>query len=279
MKLSADELRTGAMSAKSLRMAVRTLRESGFLAIEAILPHDWVSHTRQVCNEALLRYMETLDTQKREAMQRVHTAMFPPICSPFMDAAAIENPFAVQVAEATIGHDFFCTFYNTNTQWPHSGIQHLHRDFDHLFAGFPVPLPVIQIIVNIPLVDFTLENGATEVWPGSHLIVDERPEDGKALDQRAACLPSVRTTVPAGSIILRDMRTWHRGMPNRTSEIRTMLAMIYNRAFLNPYISATELIEIPRHTWKQLSPRARQIFRHNPIVDKEPSLDGKAPPY
>ena len=100
-------------------------------------------------------------------MERTHTAMFPPVCSPFMDAVAIENPFAVQVTEAAIGPDFFCTFYNTNTQWPHSGMQHVHRDFEHLFPAFPVPLPIIQVIVNIPLIDFTLENGATEVWPGT----------------------------------------------------------------------------------------------------------------
>jgi hypothetical protein len=68
-------------------------------------------------------------------------------------------------------------------------------------------------------------------------------------------------------------------MPNQTDEIRTMLAMIYDRPFLNAYISATELIEIPRRTWDQLSDRAKHIFRYNPIVDREPSLDGKAPPY
>ena len=95
----------------------------------------------------------------------------------------------------SIGPDFFCTFYNTNTQWPHSGIQHVHRDFDHLFPGFPVALPIIQVIVNIPLTDFTLENGATEVWPGSHLIVDEIPNDNEAFEERAKTLPSVRTTV------------------------------------------------------------------------------------
>jgi ectoine hydroxylase-related dioxygenase (phytanoyl-CoA dioxygenase family) len=155
----------------------------------------------------------------------------------------------------------------------------VHRDFDHLFPGHPVALPIVQVIVNIPLIDFTIENGATEVWPGSHLIVDENSEHTAAIEERAAELPSVRTTVPAGSIILRDMRTWHRGMPNRTNDIRTMLAMIYNRSFLNAFISATELIEIPRITWEQLSERARHIFRHNPIVDKAPPFHGKAPPY
>src|SRR5262245_51742032 len=218
MKMSAAELQVGAMNDENLRIAVRTLKVCGFVVLENVLARDWVDRTRQVCDETLERYMRTLSPEKRRTMERTHAAMFPPVCSPFMDAVAIENSFAVQVTEAAIGPDFFCTFYNTNTQWPHSGMQHVHRDFDHLFPGFPVPLPIIQVIVNIPLIDFTLENGATEVWPGTHLIVDDGPEDAQAIEDRASELPSVRTTAPAGSIILRDMRTWHRGMPNKTND-------------------------------------------------------------
>ena len=279
MKISAAELQAQAMSEENLRIAVRTLKECGFVIIEDVVSPDWIDRIRRQCDETLQRYMRAVSPEKRATMERTHTAMFPPICSPFMDSVAIENPFAVQVTEAAIGPDFFCTFYNTNTQWPHSGGQQVHRDFDHLFPDHPIALPIIQVIVNIPLIDFTLGNGATEVWPGTHLIVDELPNDREALEERAKYLPSVRTTVSAGSIILRDMRTWHRGMPNETEEIRTMLAMIYDRPFLNAYISATELIEIPRCTWEQMSDRAKHIFRYNPIVDREPTLDGKAPPY
>ena len=52
--------------------------------------------------------------------------------------------------------------------------------------------------------------------------------------------PSVPTTLPpprispllplttiAGSIIIRDLRLWHAGMPNRIDTIRVMLAMIH----------------------------------------------------
>ncbi len=279
MKISKAERCSGTLTDSNLKAAVKILRECGFLVMEDAISREWIKATRAACDDELNLYMERVTPEKRALMERTHVAMFPPVCSPFMDAVAIENPFAVQVSEALIGKDFFCTFYNTNTQWPHSGMQQVHRDFDHLFPGHPVALPIVQVIVNIPLIDFTIENGATEVWPGSHLIVDENSEHAAAIEDRAAELPSVRTTVPAGSIILRDMRTWHRGMPNRTNDIRTMLAMIYNRSFLNAFISATELIEIPRITWEQLSERAKHIFRHNPIVDKAPPFHGKAPPY
>jgi len=279
MKISAAELQSGVMNDDNVKRAARALKECGYVVLENAISRDWIDRTRQVSDETLERYLRTLAPEKREYYETIHTAMFPPRCSPFMDAVAIENPFAVQVTEAVFGPDFFCTFYNTNTQWPHSGIQHIHRDYDHLFPELPIALPIIQVVVNILLTDFTLENGATEVWPGTHLIVDGCPKDADALDERASMLPSVRTTAPAGSIILRDMRTWHRGMPNQTNEIRTMLAMIYDRPFLNAYISASELIEIPRVVWEQMSDRAKHIFRFNPIVEREPSLDGTPPPY
>jgi ectoine hydroxylase-related dioxygenase (phytanoyl-CoA dioxygenase family) len=279
MKISKSERDSGLLSERNFKAGVRTLKECGFVVIEDAISCSWVDRTRAACDRALNQCMEALTPEKREPMQRTNVPMFPPVCSPFMDAVAIENPLAVQVSEALIGKDFFCTYYNTNTQWPHSGQQHVHRDFEHLFPGHPVPLPISQIVVNIPLIDFTIANGATEVWPGSQLIVDDSPEDSEVMDERATQLSSVRTTVSAGSIILRDMRTWHRGMPNKTSDIRTMLAMIYNRPFLNAFINAPELIEIPRITWAQLSDRAKHIFRYNPVVDKEPPFHGKVPPY
>jgi hypothetical protein len=150
MKISAAELQAGAMNDENLKIAVRTLKECGFVVLEDVLAREWVDRTRQVCDETLRRYMRNLSPEKRRTMEHTHTAMFPPACSPFMDAVAIENPFAVQVTEAAIGPDFFCTFYNTNTQWPHSGMQHVHRDFEHLFPGFPVPLPIIQVQLAQP---------------------------------------------------------------------------------------------------------------------------------
>ncbi|MBM3278315.1 MAG: phytanoyl-CoA dioxygenase family protein [Candidatus Handelsmanbacteria bacterium] len=54
--------------------------------------------------------------------------------------------------------------------------------------------------------NFTADNGTTEVWPGSHLITD-RPEDrGVPLEERARELPSERMTAPAGALVVRDLR-------------------------------------------------------------------------
>ena len=75
------------------------------------------------------------------------------------------------------------------------------------------------VVVNILLDDFTAANGATQIWPGSHRLVDADQAEINTLKispSRWSDYPRVQVTAPAGSIVIRDMRTWHRGMANTT---------------------------------------------------------------
>ena len=68
----------------------------------------------------------------------------------------------------------------------------------------------------------------------------------------------------AGSIVFRDMRTWHRGMPNTTDQPRTMISLVYYRQYYLPddlvsYPPEEADIEIER-----LSQRAIEVYRLRP---------------
>ena len=178
-----------------------------------------------------------------------------------MDSLAIANPYATQLLDTVLGADVFCTYYNANITWPGSRVQVLHRDTNLLFPELTVPLPPHTVVVNIMLVDFTVENGATEVWPGSQLITD-RPEDkGVPLEERAHALPSLRTVAPAGSLVVRDLRMWHRGMSNQTDIIRTMLAIVYFRGFMH----RSEVMTIPKSVWASMPEKVQRLLRHNRV--------------
>jgi ectoine hydroxylase-related dioxygenase (phytanoyl-CoA dioxygenase family) len=262
MKLTDTERRRGRLSKPRLARAVQHLKEAGYVILERALPDAWVNGMRKACDEALTRYLED-GTHRQRYLEdnKGHVGMYPPRTMPYMDPLAVENPLAVQIMEAAMGPDIFCTFYNTNTAWPGCGVQKIHRDTHHLFPEVPMALPVHMVVVNIPLVDFTVENGATEIWPGSHLVVDAEEDRGLPLEARAARMPSLRTVMPAGSLVVRDMRLWHRGMPNRTDTIRTMLAIVYFRAFLH----RPDTMTIPSATWEAMSETARRLFRHNTV--------------
>jgi len=124
-------------------------------------------------------------------------------------------------------------------------------------------LPPFSIVLNVPLVDFTVATGATEVWPGTHLDNRPHPDGVNNYDALAADKPSALTDVPIGSLVLRDMRMWHRGMPNRTETIRTMLAVVYNRLFYD----FNRKLDIPNKVWEQMSEEAQEVFRFNSVVE------------
>jgi hypothetical protein len=162
--------------------------------------------------------------------------------------------------ESAMG-EIVCSFYHSNTTLPgNSDFQAIHIDMPSLlFPGLPVALPPWLIVVNFPLIDFTAENGGTEIWPGTHLNTDERN-----LVERCGVVPSIRSTVRVGDLVIRDLRTWHRGVPNLTNNTRTMLAIVYNRPWFRMPPSC---IQISQAEWQALPEYAQRIFRENMIID------------
>lgn len=270
MKISPKECQEGRLTEEHLGLALQLLGEGGYVILEEVLPRAWIATMREAFDAELVR---TDPTQGRgNAQAKGHGGCSAPLTMPFLDPLAVENPLGLQIIEAVMGRDVWAILpYHTNTAWPGSGVQHTHRDTQHLFPELPLALPPTLLVIHIPLVDCTEENGSTEVWPGTHLIPDPDPEatTPDRLAARAAQMPSLRTNMPAGSIVVRDMRVWHRGMPNRTQTNRTMLSIVYFRQL---HRFPTHLVHLPAitSTAKQLlSERAQHLYRYNPVEAHE----------
>jgi hypothetical protein len=69
--------------------------------------------------------------------------------------------------------------------------------------------------------------------------------------------------IPTGSLVVRDMRLWHRGMPNTTDERRSMLSLVYARPF--HHWPDRKSIEDTKHVWDALSKQARKVYRYSYI--------------
>jgi hypothetical protein len=101
-----------------------------------------------------------------------------------------------------------------NFNLPGSRTQHWHTDrpFDREF-----------IIVNVAMVDHTVENGATDVIPGTHKRLYRYTDFVfNKVDRN-----SQRVLLNRGDVLIRSSSTWHRGMTNRTSVPRPMLAFTW----------------------------------------------------
>jgi hypothetical protein len=266
MQITDTERAEGKLTPENLRLAALTFNEVGYVEIEDVFNLVYLDMIRDAYESQLRSFLEGrggLDGLEGKTFGKNHLSFHPPILFPLADERIAAHPLAVQLTTELMGENFHCGFYNTNTAMPGSGMQPIHQDTRTLFgAALGVPHPVVSLVVNIPLCDFTIENGSTEVWPGTHRFVDGATEDGRTLEERASLLPSARTNFKAGSLVLRDMLMWHRGMPNRADHPRTMIALIWERSFKRPYT-----MEIPRSTWDAWSEGTRNIYRHNRIVD------------
>lgn len=265
MRIAAQELEKGALSAERLALAVRYLRDLGLVIVEDAYDPAFIAQVRAACEARLERHIEKLGGRsalKGRTFGDNHVGFFPPLFMPIADARIAAHPIAVQILTGVLGDKLQCSFYHTNTALPGSGLQPIHRDSGSLFGTeLGVPHPVTSIVLNVPLCDFTEQNGSTEVWPGTHLIVDAVPEDGKELDRRVEGMASVRLNMPVGSFALRDLRLWHRGVPNLTDRPRTMFAIVYQRGWL-----ACDPVTIPQSTWDAWPESARHVFRRNAVV-------------
>jgi ectoine hydroxylase-related dioxygenase (phytanoyl-CoA dioxygenase family) len=158
-----------------------------------------------------------------------HYNQGPPVTAPYVFEDVVANRVAVQVAVLAVGSPVQLTLFTANTILPSSEPQRLHRDHGNLWADLTESPPPAFVSVHVPLVGISEANGSTQVWPGTHRLAHEGPvpSEEAELAARAAVSPPVQLTCPAGGIILRDGRAWHRGMPNATDRPRIMISMIY----------------------------------------------------
>ena len=63
---------------------------------------------------------------------------------------------------------------------------------------------------------------------------------------------------PAGSVVIRDIRAWHGGTPNLSSEVRA----IPNCEFHAPWYREPWPVSMPREVHNTLSPTAQRLTRY-----------------
>lgn len=247
IQLADVEQENGEMCDAHLNSSVRLLREVGAVILEKAVPLEIVKEAQTVYFDAIQRGM----TRKiRHPMEM-----------PFLHHQFITNPFALQIIEAAMGKKVALFRLGIHDVPPDIDGNQMekapHRDGNHLFPELPCVLPVSGIYVNIPLVDFLEENGATKIWPSSHLIMDNPPSDVRYIGERSKHLPALQAVMPMGSLILRDMRLWHVGMPNGTDTNRPMLDIGYTRVF--PH--ASERLRVPEEIKQHWSKEAKKLLR------------------
>lgn len=117
----------------------------------------------------------------------------------------------------------------------------------------PLPRPHAPLVCNTmwAITDFTAENGATRLVPGSH---------------RAEALPtpfgdiegSIAAAMPRGSVLVYNGSLWHGGGPNTTGARRVGVAMNYCAGWIRQ--QENQLLGVPMEVARGFSPRLRKLL-------------------
>ena len=210
------------------QQAANAILENGFVILKDAVPHKPLEILRERMDqdsEELLAYCEKIGGNPRE---RGHLQQGPPLSKEFVFPEVAMNEHVNEICSRLFRHKPKLTFYNGNTNYPGSTTQQLHMDGQHhTKPPEPVHAP-ISVVVNIPPQPTHSGNGAIQIWPGSHTV---RKNIGGRIDTeyqiaRRKLVPPIQVRTELGDVLIRDVRLWHRGVPNPSNRARHMVALI-----------------------------------------------------
>ncbi|MEN5033194.1 phytanoyl-CoA dioxygenase family protein [Pseudomonas sp. TWI929] len=132
---------------------------------------------------------------------------------------------------------------------PGQGLQPLHRDDATSLWRHPQYGREARLQMMLAISDFTEENGATRVIPGSHQWDDERMPTQEE---------TVAAQMKAGSALLWIGSVYHGGGANTTASPRTGLTMAYDLAFLR--LEENHFLSIPVERVRQLPSEMQRLL-------------------
>jgi ectoine hydroxylase-related dioxygenase (phytanoyl-CoA dioxygenase family) len=148
---------------------------------------------------------------------------------------------------------------------PEEIAQPIHAD-DQLI---PLPKPHVPTVCNTmwALTDFSEENGATRIIPGTHKA-DHSPSYGADYD-------SIPAEMAQGSVLIWHGSLWHGGGANRSAAVRVGIAMNYCAGWIRQ--QENQQLGIPREIARGFSPRLRELVGYGVYRSLVGHIDKRSP--
>lgn len=162
------------------------------------------------------------------------------------------HPRVLAAIAHVLRNDLKLSSLNFRAALPGQGLQQLHADWDRA-----VKADDYYVCNSIWLLDdFTAENGATRVVPGSQRS-GKMPREAMA-DPADRHPDEILLTAPAGTVVIFNSHTWHGGTRNQTSKPRRAMHSYFTRRDQRQQLDQRKYIT--RETYDRLSPAARFIL-------------------
>ena len=217
------------------------LDEQGYLPLDNIISHEQAARMRQAMEElfALEKTGQPDGASECGNMQNKSDAF--DVC--------ITHPRVLAAIAHVLREEFKSLGVHTRPNPPGMARGGLHVDW----SGPPPAAGQYSVCNSMwPLCDFTEENGATSVVPGSHRS-GQTPD---VLDDPLAIHPQeIQIVVPLGTVVIFNSHTWHSANANRSSAPRPNVTSFWGRKTFGSFTSA-----LSRDTAARVPQAAQYLF-------------------
>ncbi|GAA0911533.1 hypothetical protein GCM10009549_22790 [Streptomyces thermoalcalitolerans] len=138
---------------------------------------------------------------------------------------SVRVPLVLDLMEEVLGFNFLLSSTHANIAGPGGAAMNIHAD--QTFARPPWPPYALVANSMWMLDDFTEDNGATRLVPGSHLL-GRQPD----YDRGEGDVETIPVCAPAGSVMIFDGRLWHQTGANVTDRPRHGILNYYCRGYV-----------------------------------------------
>jgi len=147
---------------------------------------------------------------------------------------------------------------------PGEPAQVLHHDD----GVYPLPRPHEQVVLTcmLPFDDFTEENGATRLVPGSHRWTDQKPDERTEVKI---------AEMAAGSVLFYVGTLWHGGGANHSDRPRLGVVLEYAASWLRP--QENHVLGVPPDVVRELPERLQELLGYNVYPPFLGYVDGRHP--
>ncbi|ROL77875.1 phytanoyl-CoA dioxygenase [Pseudomonas chlororaphis] len=235
-----------AVPATQLDELMARLQRDGFVVLERLFDEQQVSRMRE---DLLGRFCQT----GRNSFEGARTQrLYALIAKTRVCDGLVEHPLILGLLDRLLAPNYLLSQLQAINILPGECAQHLH--YDDAFYPMARPRPAYGAATIMALDDFTDDNGATVVIPGSHLWDGRLPTQA----EQAAVQPVV---MPKGSVVFFLGTLWHGGGANRSGAPRLALTAQY----CEPWARQQEnfILSTPRHVARQCSEHIQRMLGYS----------------
>jgi ectoine hydroxylase-related dioxygenase (phytanoyl-CoA dioxygenase family) len=205
-----------------------SLDRNGYVILGPLLDADQLHKMRYRYDAAIKEEGANPENAEKKGIARVVDTVVKPMNRDGLLDPIFMHPRLLAAVRHVLGLHLKYIGSNYHCALPGYGHQGIHADFVWGVKGEP------QVVNAVWLIDeFSQDNGATRIVPGSHLLGIHPSGDlvnGEPRDANAPVEGEIKVTGSAGSCFVYNAHMWHGGTQNITSKLRRAQHAFFSRS-------------------------------------------------